>query len=89
MLVGDKNSVQILDLFADFGEPPGQFANAEPRIDQNARLRSGKERRVTGTAARECAKSDQETKLLRSVLAQRAAETQRAAKLPLHAAIFF
>jgi hypothetical protein len=70
MLVGDENGVQILDLFADLGKPPGQFANTEPRIDQNARLRSGKKRRVTGTAARECAKSDQKTKLLRPVLAQ-------------------
>jgi hypothetical protein len=68
VLVSNENGVKIFQLLADLGEPPGQFANAEARIDQNARLRSGKERRVTGTAARECAKSDQETNLPCSVL---------------------
>jgi hypothetical protein len=71
MLVGNQNGVKIFQLLADFGKPPGQFANAETRIDQNARLRSGKERRITGTAARECTESDQETNLLRPVLAQK------------------
>ncbi len=68
MLVGNENGVEIFQLLADFRQPPGQFANAETRIDQNARLRSGKERRITGTAARECTESDQKTKLPCSVL---------------------
>jgi Ni/Co efflux regulator RcnB len=68
VLVSNENGVKIFQLLADPGEPPSQFANTETRIDQNARLRSGKECRITGTAARECAKSDQKTKLPCSVL---------------------
>ena len=69
MLVRDDDGVEIFGLLADLGQPARQFPHAQTRIDQDPRLRSGEERRVTRTAAREYAKPDQKTILLRFVLA--------------------
>jgi hypothetical protein len=71
MLVRDHDGVQIFRFFTDLGKAPGQFPDAQTGIDQDTRLRSGEERRVTGTAAREYAKPDQRTLLLCFVLAQK------------------
>ena len=70
MLVRDHDGVEVFGLFADLGQPARQFPHAEASVDQNPGLRSGKKRRITRTAAREYAKPDQETILLRSVLTQ-------------------
>src|ERR1022692_3828858 len=75
MLVRDYDGVEIFRFFADLGQPPRQFADAQTGVYKDAGFRSGEERRVTGTAAREYAKPDHvakdETILLRSVLTQR------------------
>ena len=51
MLMRDENRVEIFRLFADLRQPARQFPHAQTRIDQDARLRGGEERRVTRTAA--------------------------------------
>jgi hypothetical protein len=69
MLVGDQDRVEILGFLADFSEPARKFPDAETRIDQDPGLRGGEKRRIPCTATREYAESDQETILLRLVLA--------------------
>ncbi len=55
MLVRDDDGVEIFRLLADLRQAPRQFPHAQTRVDQNARLRSGEERRVSRTAARQYA----------------------------------
>jgi hypothetical protein len=74
MLVRHDDGVEVFRFLAELGQSPRQFANAQTGVDQNARFRSGKERRVTRTTAREYAKPDQKTNLLRFVLTQSAAD---------------
>jgi hypothetical protein len=69
MLVRDQDRVQIFGFLADFSEPAREFAYAEARVDQDPGLRGREKRRIPCTATREYAESDQETILLRLVLA--------------------
>jgi hypothetical protein len=67
--VRDQHGIQIFRFLTDFGQPARQFAHAQARVDQNPGLRGGEKRRIPCTAARKYAESDQETNLLRPVLA--------------------
>lgn len=87
MLVRDQDRVQILGFLADFSEPAREFAHAEARVDQDPGLRSGEKRRIPCTAAREYAESDQETFLLRLVLAGTGAGHNRYVRRDLSAAL--
>lgn len=52
MFVRDDNGVEIFRLFANFGEPPRQFADTEAGVDQNAGSRAREKSRIAPTAAR-------------------------------------
>jgi hypothetical protein len=50
--VGDEDSVKLMNVFADCGQPSCNFATAEAGIDQDTRPVSRNEGCVAGTAAR-------------------------------------
>ncbi len=58
MLMRDEYGVEVFERLPDEGQAPGQFAHAQARIDQDAGVGRGHERRVAGTAAGQHAKLD-------------------------------
>jgi hypothetical protein len=61
MFVRDHDGVETFGRFADFGQPAAQFAQAEPRINQDTRAAGGKPCGVAGTSARQNAESNDAT----------------------------
>jgi hypothetical protein len=51
-----QNGIEISNIFVDNRQTPGDFAAAQPGIDQNARTVSCDERRIPG--ARRCQNAD-------------------------------
>jgi hypothetical protein len=56
--MSDQDGVQILDVFADGGQPLGDFAAAQSDVYKYAGVTGRKEYGITGTAAGENANFD-------------------------------
>jgi len=51
MLVCKQDSIELRDIFADGGQPPGELAPTDSGINEHARAIGCQENRITETAA--------------------------------------